>query len=92
MSCKCGSNCSCGSGCNCNSCNVEKSTTTTVIVDGVAPKMTRPRPALWPRAETGASVDQAATAILATAKLISNHDPNKTLCFVLFLFPTPKNV
>ncbi|KAF5782141.1 putative Metallothionein, family 15, plant [Helianthus annuus] len=38
--CNCGSNCSCGSGCNCNSYDVEKSTTTTIIVDGVAPKMT----------------------------------------------------
>ena len=35
------------------------------------------------RAETGAAVDQAASAIHATAKLISNHDPDKKLCFVL---------
>ncbi|CAH1428963.1 unnamed protein product [Lactuca virosa] len=38
--CSCGSNCSCGSGCNCNSCGVETSTTATIIVAGVAPKMT----------------------------------------------------
>ncbi|MFS7903444.1 putative Metallothionein, family 15, plant [Helianthus anomalus] len=39
--CNCGSSCSCGSSCNCNSCNVEMSTTTTtIIVDGVAPRMT----------------------------------------------------
>ncbi|KAI3526209.1 hypothetical protein L1887_05453 [Cichorium endivia] len=39
--CKCGSDCKCGSGCNCNSCGVETSTTTaTIIVAGVAPKMT----------------------------------------------------
>ncbi|MFS7986869.1 putative Metallothionein, family 15, plant [Helianthus anomalus] len=40
MSCKCGSNCSCGSSCNCNSCDFEKSTATTIVVDGVAPKIT----------------------------------------------------
>ncbi|KAK9057607.1 hypothetical protein SSX86_022443 [Deinandra increscens subsp. villosa] len=39
--CNCGSSCSCGSSCNCNSCNVENSTaTTTMIVNGVAPRMT----------------------------------------------------
>ncbi|XP_076892365.1 uncharacterized protein LOC143544091 [Bidens hawaiensis] len=38
--CNCGSSCSCGSSCNCNSCNVEQSSTTMIIVDGVAPRMT----------------------------------------------------
>ncbi|KAI3667668.1 hypothetical protein L6452_42737 [Arctium lappa] len=38
--CNCGSSCSCGSSCNCNSADIERSTTTTMIVDGVAPQMT----------------------------------------------------
>ncbi|KAL7598561.1 hypothetical protein Lser_V15G26632 [Lactuca serriola] len=82
--CSCGSNCSCGSGCNCNSCGVETSTTATIIVAGVAPKMTyllrELRPALLPKVEMDASVDQAAAAIHATVKHRIYLDPNKNLC------------
>ncbi|TJW23190.1 hypothetical protein E7L52_22470 [Bacillus paralicheniformis] len=39
--CGCGSSCKCGNGCGCSMYpDIEQSTTTTVIVDGVAPKQT----------------------------------------------------
>nr|KAJ0187225.1 hypothetical protein LSAT_V11C900464630 [Lactuca sativa] len=68
--CGCGSSCQCGSGCN--GCgmypDIEKSASTAVIVDGVAPKQMEARAASLLKVDMPASVETTANAILATVE------------------------